>query len=464
MAEEVVLEQNHVPEWIYRGEGAVNLVLAYTGTSPSFAGKVLRIQKAPRIRSRYVKIDTSVLTEQECLVWKDAYEIASPPPREVAEQLFVQNVMIPLLGPEHVDAGIRVSVSRDFLESIEKNVQSQRPTWRIDAASVDILCDSALLMSDHSVFPQAMLRGESCISVEIKPKCGFLPFSKFIREGNGVKWSTNRFKMHQLLKLHKKEISQVSEYDPLDLFSGSKGRIQKAIKSLFTTPQNNLRVFSNGSLIFGGLGGGRSAGSTHFVSGEAFESALMHVIQAEDGLRTRSFIELLSETVFRSQVLAILLKVQKLDRYDIEGAIHAYYDVISEPCGVCRNMGEDKLAEMYACLHSLPLDESLGIVRNYLIAATAKDCSLMLSFTPRDGGNLGPPRSSVYLESTNQSFDYKVNFIDLDMKPLKKMEHYYQLDQKIASCYIENKKENADHEPGEAARFELYTENGFKSP
>ena len=90
-------------------------------------------------------------------------------------------------------------------------------------------------------------------------------------------------------------------------------------------------------------------------------------------------------------MLAILLKVQKLDRYDIEGAIQAYYVFISEPCVVCRNMGEDKMAGKCVCLHSLPLNESMGILRNYLIAAIAKDYSLMLIFRPRDGGNLGPP-------------------------------------------------------------------------
>lgn len=48
---------------------------------------------------------------------------------------------------------MRVLVSREFLESIEKNVICQRPASRVDAAKVDTECDSVLLMSDHSVFP-----------------------------------------------------------------------------------------------------------------------------------------------------------------------------------------------------------------------------------------------------------------------------------------------------------------------
>lgn len=46
-----------------------------------------------------------------------------------------------------------VSVSSEFLKIIEKNVHNKRPAWRVDAAEIDLRCDSALLMSDHSIFP-----------------------------------------------------------------------------------------------------------------------------------------------------------------------------------------------------------------------------------------------------------------------------------------------------------------------
>jgi hypothetical protein len=54
------------------------------------------------------------------------------------------------------------------------------------------------------------------------------------------------------------------------------------------------------------------------------------------------------------------------------------------------------------------MDESLKIAKDYLIAATAKDCSLMISFRPMKDGAFGSPH--VYLQSTNQSFNYKVHF------------------------------------------------------
>lgn len=429
---EVVLEQNDAADWVYRGEGAANLVLAYTGFSPAFVGKVLRVQKALRNESNCLS-RSAILSAHECLLWKDSKDLVSSPTREVATHRYVRHVMIPLLGADHVDAGIRADVSKEFLESVEKNVLCQRPAWRVHAAKVDILCDSALLMSDHSVFPHGIGKVGPCISVEIKPKCGFLPFSKFIADGNAVKKAVSRFRMHQVLKLQQEEISQISDYDPLDLFSGTKDRIQKAIEDLFATPQNNFRVFLNGSLVFGGLGGGTEG--TRFVTGEAFEDVLKCLIQADNGLRTSTFIRLVAATVYKSKVLNQLLQVQKLDNIDIEGAIHAYYNIASQPCMVCRYLGEENASHLYASLHSIPLDESLKIVRDYLIAATAKDCSLMISFRPRGDGDPGLLYSDVYLDSTDQSFDYKAYFIDLDMKPLKKMKYYYELDQKIVSCY-----------------------------
>ena len=204
------------------------------------------------------------------------------------------------------------------------------------------------------------------------------------------------------------QISEYSEYNPLDLFSGSRDGIYKAIKTLYATPQNNFRVFLNGSLVFGGLGGGTDC-STILV-GDAFESALKNVIQADNGLRTTSFIQLVAEAVYTSGVLDQLLEVQKLDAYDIEGAIHAYYNIISQPCMVCRELSKDKLSHRYTSLHSIPLDESLKIVKDYLIAATVKDCSLMISFRPKEDGTLlsGSSHNTVYLGSTNQVFEYKV--------------------------------------------------------
>ncbi|KAL2901098.1 Inositol-pentakisphosphate 2-kinase [Bienertia sinuspersici] len=371
---ELFLEEKDACDWTYRGEGAVNIVLVYSGSSPDFIGKVIRVQKVPTDVSDD-EIRRSVLSKHECNLWKDVGDIVTSPRKDIAEQLYVQCVMVPLLGSEFVDPGVRILVSRAFLESVERNVLSQRPGWRVNAAKVDCCVDSVLLMSDHS-------------------------------------------------------IQQVSKYDPLDLFSGSRDRIDKAVKALLVNPQNNLRVFLNGSLICGSMGGGDHG--TNFVKDEAIEDRLKSFIHAEYGLRTGSFIHLVREAIVKLGVIDRLLEVQKLDQYDVEGAIHAYYDIVSQPCKICRSFGE---CPQISSLHSIPIEESLKIVRDYLIAATTKDCSLMISFQPRQDDDPESHYRSIYLNSTNQRFDVKAFFIDLDMKPLEKMEFYYQLDQNIVNFY-----------------------------
>ncbi|KAG8377825.1 hypothetical protein BUALT_Bualt08G0073900 [Buddleja alternifolia] len=468
----MVLQAKDALEWSYRGEGAVNLVLAYCGNSPKFVGKVLRIQKVPNNGSE-CENGHSALNKHEVLLWEKFEGIVSAPTREAAEQLYVQKVMCPLLGPEHVDSGIRVPVSREFLEAVESNVLCQRPSWRVDAAKVNTLCDSVLVIADHSIFPHGsftllqfystvrhlflyrscysflslimyketcsvvsgIFKEDFCVSIEIKPKGGFLPTSEFIAEENAIKRSVTRFKMHQTLKLHQGKISQISKYDPLDLFSGCKDRVQKAIKSLILTPQNNFRVFLNGSLVFGEMGG--AADTAGCTIDQAFDDGLKRVIPAKDGMHKKYFLELVAEATFKSGLLNRLLEVQKLDAVDIEGAIHAYYDIVSQPCMVCQEICENKKSGRYATLHSMPREESLKLVRDYLISATAKDLSMMISFRPRGKMDPGSPYNVVFLESTNQFFDFKASFIDLDMKPLKKMEYYYKLDQRIVSSYVQ---------------------------
>uniref|UniRef100_A0A7N0VI84 Inositol-pentakisphosphate 2-kinase n=1 Tax=Kalanchoe fedtschenkoi TaxID=63787 RepID=A0A7N0VI84_KALFE len=400
-------------------------------TGPTEIGKVLRVQKVAKNGSDNL-ISSTVLTSEERLLWKDVKTIISSETSDVAAQNYVRDVMTPLLGAEHVDAGVRVRVSVDFLESIDKNVLPHRPAWRVDAARVNPLCDSALLISDHSVFHHGA-KGMPCLSVEIKPKCGFLPPSKYISEENHMKKSISRFRMHQALKLHRKEVSEISHYDPLDMFSGIKNRIYKAMRALFSTPQNNFRIFLNGSIIFGGSGGGTNA--TNSKTAELLEDALGCFIRAEEGKRTEALLQLVTETLHEASVLDKLLEVQKLDAFDIEGAIHAYYNVVSEPCKVCQHVSKDQPHE----LHTIPFHESLEIARNYLIAATAKDCSLIISFRRKGDSN------SASLNE--QEFDHKAFFIDLDMKSLDRMKHYYELDQEIVSNYNKVMRGDTEGDP-----------------
>ncbi|KMZ62087.1 Inositol-pentakisphosphate 2-kinase [Zostera marina] len=424
-SEFITLNESDASDWSYRGEGAANVVLEYIGSSHVFVGKVLRVAKDKVIPS---------MSDHERRLWSDVKEIATADSRDVASRMFAVHVMRPLLGDDHVDAGRWVGVRREFLLSVESNIEHQRPPWRIDAAKIDFLRQNALLILDHSVFPEAVSERSPCISVEIKTKCGHLPSSEFITKDHEAKTRVSRFRMHQVLKLYQRKIMQMSKYDPLDIFSGSKNTIRDAIGALFATPQNNFRIFLNGSIIFGCLGGFEETSST-VGTYEKFTDCIKDIIQASHDQRLARFQELIAEAIYDSGILNYLLDVQKLDKIDIEGAIHAYYNVISEPCLVCKNLNDPEARFKYSWLHSLTLEESIQIVKEYMISTTAKDCSLIISFKPKRNEEKTLKYHSIFLESTNQAFDYKVSFVDLDMKPLKNMVCYYELDRKIADLY-----------------------------
>ncbi|KAI8574622.1 hypothetical protein RHMOL_Rhmol01G0368400 [Rhododendron molle] len=137
--EVIVLELKDVDDWIYRGEGAVNLFLAYSGSTPTFVCSfILHSYDDFVVLERYYAYkrlpglnlpETDTIVRKviqlcdECLLWRETEDL------------------------------IRVYLSKEFLEVAEKNILSQCPSRQGDAAMVNTLCDFALLMSDHSVFP-----------------------------------------------------------------------------------------------------------------------------------------------------------------------------------------------------------------------------------------------------------------------------------------------------------------------
>lgn len=116
------------------------------------------------------------------------------------------------------------------------------------------------------------------------------------------------------------QIKSLSKYSPLDLFSGNVEGINKALVDLVETPQNNVRVFLAGAEIFGGQEDG---GSTDEAV-TSLDEKLAAVSVAPDGERVPAFQRLVATALNKSKILDQLLRVQKLDAYDIEGAILAY--------------------------------------------------------------------------------------------------------------------------------------------
>ncbi|XP_029659168.1 inositol-pentakisphosphate 2-kinase isoform X1 [Formica exsecta] len=90
---------------------------------------------------------------------------------------------------------------------------------------------------------QTVFRGRSTFCVEIKPKQGYL--QKAERQFPGCPYCLNQY-----AKLRKGDIAACSNYCPFELFSGVKARMKTVVKELLRSPQNNLRIFKNGIVVY----------------------------------------------------------------------------------------------------------------------------------------------------------------------------------------------------------------------
>jgi inositol-pentakisphosphate 2-kinase len=477
---ELELYKEDAEGWLYRGEGAANIVLAYHGSRPAFIGRVLRIRKVsshdskPKPSTAAEKAQKPILSEDEQKLWREWPAMADATTPAAMAHIYASSIIQPLLGQEHVDAGVLVYLTPEFLETVNHDIAEKRPEWRQKDAHLDLTGGTALLITDHSSFYTVPGRVEDLpptITVEIKPKWGCLPTAGTISEENNIKKHVSRFSMHQHLKLKQGKISSLSKYSPLDLFSGNTDGIHKALLALFETPQNNLRIFMDGVEIFGGPEDGGSTEEAISI----LEEQLQRVSAAPKGQRVVAFQRLVAHMLHTSKILESLLYVQQLDEYDIEGAIVAYHNFLkpdadtgtgdisltnksshgttNEAVGPGNTKIDNLVLEKEGkhidrdldWVQSLSWDESRRVVRNYLIAATAKDCGLMLTLRPLYNNSGKPfPVPSTFVTAcptTTQQFVYKIALLDMDLKRLKKMPFYLSLDNEIVSTYKESVQE-----------------------
>lgn len=88
-----------------------------------------------------------------------------------------------------------------------------------------------------------LFRNKATFCVELKPKQGFLPKSEH-------KFQKCPYCLTQYYKLKKKVITARSSYCPFDLFSGLPERMKFALKELLKSPQNNLKIFKDGIVVY----------------------------------------------------------------------------------------------------------------------------------------------------------------------------------------------------------------------
>ncbi|PRP81985.1 hypothetical protein PROFUN_10479 [Planoprotostelium fungivorum] len=313
-----------------------------------------------------------------------------------------------------------LQISSATLTQLDVNIFQNRPQHRrkdpLDSSAI------ALLMPDLTYCPPEITsRGEEnnpVFAVEIKPKWGDLPVSHYHTKEETPR--ACKYCMQQHMKFHHGEIEAISGYCPLDLFSQEPDRIRAAISSLIAQPQNNLKIFCGRDLLLAGaLGGGDST-----VSGEGMKLLDRYFTVDEGEGKLHHLKELIVQLLYHSDILQNLKRVQNLDRIG-PAAAETIHNLLQE-----RREGVD----------SDDLAEKEQKLRDFMVAATAKDCSIMLTIFPiRAGGEEVPsPFKTLRLDGSPHAFVCRTSIVDFDPKSSENLANWRRQETDIIRFFIDS--------------------------
>ncbi|XP_017892328.1 inositol-pentakisphosphate 2-kinase [Ceratina calcarata] len=211
-----------VVDCVYKGEGNSNIVIALPKER-----KVIRLRK---------------------LLPQDGVSPENAGLQRVKREVeFVQLVASCFLGP-YVRVPEIVRLNIENVRQLLEVIRHSRPDGRRWKKTVDI---HATKYPDYTFLQRRFdsnrfVRSET-FCVEVKPKQGYLQndntSTKNIRKCP--------YCLMQYLKLKNGTIKERSSYCPLDLFSGVKTRMKQALRGLLKSPQNNLKIFKDGEVVYG---------------------------------------------------------------------------------------------------------------------------------------------------------------------------------------------------------------------
>ncbi|KDE07020.1 hypothetical protein MVLG_02755 [Microbotryum lychnidis-dioicae p1A1 Lamole] len=418
MTENICLESTSTSQagpnqdWRYAAEGGANLVMSYIGQDSRLQGKLLRLRKRKRCASQ---VGGSAI------------------PSEVQVE-FGERIITPLLGSDFVVEARTHEVNVRWLSNMAMALEESgvRPAHRSREDEIDDQVGMVVLADD-------MLYGDDVLTVEIKPKWGFLPSPTHLSsESKHIKQTYCRFCMHRYYKSEDRE-SEIKThqggYCPLDLYSRDRSRVERAVRAL-----NPLRASESKGALAGNM--------RIFVGGRKLDTSLTPGIADENRRAVDSFFEapedgldeVVTNFLMDSPVLEKLGSLQSfLDRLDIEGLasrieqVHGVSlfstDVDLSPLGP--QPTQDEWVEWLASSRgssfsgcSNEADELRSDILAYLLSATFKDCSIMMRLRRLPEGNPNEPR-----------FERTFKAIDLDPKPIDRLGKYFQMDREIVGTW-----------------------------
>lgn len=449
------LKKESKQDWIYRGEGNANLVISLPDKR-----QILRIRKTDKPKTFFVWLLNWI---SDFLYWDSKQELNA----DSQDLKFYKQVMMPLLG-RFVCEATPIFMSRKQTRDLNDAITQCRPSFRKHKR---IQFGRATFFTDFAFLPKHLdsfrLSGAT-YAIEIKPKQGWIPAQS--------RQSKCQFCQNQYLKLQQGQIKKISGYCPLDLFSGNRDRMIKAIKSLIYNPQNNFKIFRNGVLVYG-----------EQVSIDVFYDVMKEMLYSDDNMSTYSLLEEFCDILYTTLIKQIdkqysdhrcielhriessdkysatldspdnssrdlpegcilerILSIQKFDQLGLDyyrDLIRANFDDVIDRNYVEKLLKEVSLSRCPKCVIRKAINRNtIACDRRdiceldfapYLIASVANDCSLMLTYRSTSREHLIPEEH--FLETPNGNFLVNVGVFDLYPKPLSTIEKHVKRKLKIES-------------------------------
>ncbi|KAL3075594.1 hypothetical protein niasHT_034961 [Heterodera trifolii] len=328
--------------------------------------------------------------------------------------------------------------------NIENGRTASAPCWSTTAVV------PALEMPDATRIPRPVpFACGPTITVELKPKQGF----RQAHPGIDLPFCNNC--ILQIEKCHHSSaFHAMYDFCPLALYSGVRARMQRALRSLLHQPHHNLRLFVDGNVVHedgcafephalgaalfpaGASDGGGGHGPSDGANIDTFVSAICCILAGVADDRREKF------RLTEGSVLNNLLTAQRIDTVGMVRAFELYKSLPDDVQNQLRRKA-NLLTRSYKSFPSLPInfleflekEDPRSLVERYLLAATIKDCSLMVSIRLVHEHAITNEMISAVgdrgyirvhgLDGRSFHFAYSIRIVDLDPKSAKNLENSY---------------------------------------
>lgn len=348
---------------------------------------------------------------------------------------FVNSIMMPLLSNTNYTHSEILEIPAHELLELTRDLTKFRPKERLVKSKI-----SCYAMKTRNLTVLKPKVANYC--VEIKPKEGFLAYVF-------KKYSKCYYCLKQYLKLHEQQISDISKYCPLDLFSGDRNRMKTALFHLSENPQNNFKLFENGQIIFNEKNKDqltKAIRSMHiFRSNDVFFDFIVETLLSVGSkqishTKTATVIKKPSNcddttNLNKDTVLYKILQTQKLsdELKDIPIATINQSINLDSTDYVSLIMNQlDSERNLYTNTEREKFLKNLDAVHLALISAIAKDCSIMITFTNQydfDNDDL----ESVEVDEHRVAF--RLSVTDLEPKLPKTLAKRKETERKLIELY-----------------------------